>query len=45
MMECMINKKENTMNIHESLRAAKSDSLFFKEQYEQYAEKYLIPKA
>ena len=41
----VIDAKENNMNIHESLRAAKSDSPFFKEQYEQYAEKYLIPKA
>ncbi len=41
----VIDAKDNTMNIHEALRAAKSDSPFFKEQYEQYAEKYLIPKA
>ncbi|MBQ8696325.1 MAG: Na/Pi cotransporter family protein, partial [Clostridia bacterium] len=41
----VIDARENNMNIHESLRAAKSDSPFFKEQYEQYAEKYLIPKA
>ncbi len=41
----VIDAKENNMNIHEALRAAKSDSPFFKEQYELFAEKYLIPKA
>ena len=29
------------MNIHEALRHIKSESPYFKEQYNRYAEKYL----
>lgn len=38
---CIIDAQNLNMNIHESLRAAKSDSPYFKEQYRKYAEKYL----
>lgn len=38
---CIIDARNLNMNIHESLRAAKSDSPYFKEQYRKYAEKYL----
>jgi len=37
----VIDLQENNMNIHESLRAAKSDSEQFKQLYEGYAQKYL----
>ena len=38
---CIIDAQNLNMNIHESLRAAKSESPYFKEQYRKYAEKYL----
>lgn len=38
---CVIDAKEFNMNIHESLRVMKSDSPFFKKQYQKYAEQYL----
>ena len=37
----VIDLGENNMNIHESLRAIKSDSEQFKAMYQRYAEKYL----
>jgi len=39
---CVIETSQYNMNIHESLRVMKSDSPFFKEQYQKYAEKYLL---
>ncbi|MBQ3081291.1 MAG: Na/Pi cotransporter family protein [Clostridia bacterium] len=39
---CIIDAARNNMNVHESLRTAKSSSPFFKEKYEFYASKYLI---
>ncbi len=38
---CVIDAEALNMNLHESLRVMKSDSPFFKEQYEKYADKYL----
>lgn len=38
---CIIDAAQNNMNVHESLRTAKSSSPFFKEKYEEYANKYL----
>ncbi len=38
---CVIDEKDNNLNIHESLRQMKSDSPYFKEQYNLFAEKYL----
>ncbi len=39
---CVIDAAQNNMNLHESLRTAKSSSNFFKEKYEEYANKYLV---
>ncbi len=39
---CIIDAVQNNMNVHESLRTAKSSSPFFKEKYAEYAGKYLI---
>ena len=38
---CVIDAKEQNLNLHESLRDMKNDSPYFKEQYAIYAEKYL----
>ncbi len=38
---CVIDAEQKNMNIHESLRAMKADSPYFKEQYGVFAEKYL----
>lgn len=38
---CVIDVNEHNMNLHESLREIKSESPYYKEQYEQYASKYL----
>ncbi len=37
----VIDAQDNNLNIHESLRAMKEDSPYFKEQYAHYSEKYL----
>lgn len=39
---CVIDAAEHNLNIHASLRTAKADSQYFKDQYALYAEKYLI---
>jgi len=39
---CIIDAVQNNMNVHESLRTAKSSSPFFKEKYAEYAGKYLV---
>ena len=41
---CIIDEKDNNLNIHESLRQMKSESPYFKEQYNLFAEKYLPAK-
>lgn len=38
---CVLDAEEQNMNIHESLRAMKADSPYFKEQYAVFAMKYL----
>lgn len=38
----VIDAQENNLNIHESLRAMKEDSPYFKELYAHYSEKYLV---
>ncbi len=38
---CIIDTHEQNLNIHESLRAMKADSPYFKEQYTAFAAKYL----
>ena len=42
---CIIDSKENTMNIHESLRSIKNDSPEFKKLYKKYSDKYLMHEA
>ena len=39
--ECIIESHDSNLNMHESIRAIKSDNPAFKEQYAVYAEKYL----
>jgi len=38
---CVLDAQQHNMNIHESLRAMKTESDYFKKQYEAYAQKYL----
>ncbi len=38
---CVLDVEQHNMNIHESLRIMKKESPYYKEQYEQYAAKYL----
>jgi len=38
---CVIDAENKNLNIHESLRSAKKESSYFKEQYKAYAKKYL----
>ncbi len=38
---CIIDAHEQNLNLHESLRAMKTDSPYFKEQYTAFATKYL----
>ncbi len=38
---CIIDAHEQNLNLHESLRAMKADSPYFKEQYSVFASKYL----
>lgn len=38
---CVIDAENHNLNIHESLRAMKTDSPYFKEQYTAFAAKYL----
>ena len=39
---CVIDVKERNMNLHESLKAARNDSEFYKSKYSEYADKYLV---
>ncbi len=39
---CVIDVKDQNMNLHESLKAAREDSEFYREKYGEYAEKYLV---
>ncbi len=38
---CVIDAKERNLNLHASLKTAKKESSYFKEQYRVYAKKYL----
>ncbi len=38
---CVIDAEKKNLNLHESIRAMKADSLTYKSQYEAYAAKYL----
>lgn len=38
---CVIDAKEQNMNLHESLKLLRSDSEFYKEKYTAYSKKYL----
>ena len=38
---CVIDAEDRNLNLHESLRTAKKESSYFKEQYNIFAEKYL----
>ena len=38
---CVIDAEHHSLNLHESLRTIKSESPYFKDQYEKYAQKYL----
>ena len=39
---CIIDVEEHNMNLHASLRLAKKESEYYREQYKKYAEKYLM---
>jgi len=39
---CVIDVKERNMNLHESLKAARNDSEFYKSKYSEYTDKYLV---
>ncbi len=39
---CVLDAAEQNLNLHASVRTAKTDSPYFKEQYARYAEKYLL---
>ena len=39
----VLDAAEQNLNLHASVRIAKTDSTYFKEQYARYAEKYLLP--
>ncbi len=39
---CVIDAERHSFNLHESLRAMKSESPYFREQYDRYAQKYLL---
>ena len=38
---CVMDTKEQNMNLHESLKQLKSDNAFYREQYAAYTRKYL----
>ncbi len=38
---CVIDAEDRNLNLHESLRVMKTDSSYYKEQYEAFASKYL----
>ena len=38
---CVMDTKEQNMNLHESLKQLRSDSEFYKEKYAEYTDKYL----
>lgn len=38
---CVMDTKEQNMNLHESLKMLRSDSEFYREKYTEYTEKYL----
>ena len=39
---CIIDIKDQNMNLHESLKTVRNESDFYKEKYSEYAEKYLV---
>lgn len=41
---CVIDAEDENLNLHESLRAAKTESVYFKEQYAAYKQKYIPAK-
>lgn len=38
---CMMDSKEQNMNLHESLKILRSDNAFYREKYTEYTKKYL----
>ena len=38
---CVVDTKEQNMNLHESLKLFRSDSEFYREKYTEYTQKYL----
>ncbi|MBO5148158.1 MAG: hypothetical protein J6C24_05805 [Clostridia bacterium] len=38
---CVMDTKEQNMNIHESLKLLRNDSEFYREKYTEYTKKYL----
>lgn len=38
---CVIDLKDNNMNLHESLKLLKSDNEFYRDKYNEYSQKYL----
>lgn len=38
---CVIDLKDQNMNLHESLKSLKSDNEFYREKYNEYSQKYL----
>ena len=38
---CVMDSKEQNMNLHESLKVLRSDSAFYREKYAEYTNKYL----
>ncbi len=41
---CLTDAAENTMNLHSSLSVMKRESPYYKEQYERYVKKYILPE-
>lgn len=41
---CIMDAAENSMNLHHSLSVMKEESLYYKEQYAFYSQKYVLPK-
>lgn len=40
---CVIDASQHNLNLHETLRATRADSDFFRKEFEMYAEKYPLP--
>lgn len=40
---CVLDMAQNDMHLHESIRAIRADEATFKEKYNAYAEKYVLP--